>query len=637
MTGDLYPDMPAESAHLEHSRRCRLYMITDYKRVLADPNAADDLTREYVAMMAELALANLADPASAEFFGRIDNEDAECFHIGRRHIDNVEHDHVVVDWRAPIAAPFYRATVSDSYGLRLRRRFTLRDSSIVAYNDERLDDPEAADIAGGIPDPVLAEIGAARTGAMREIVATIQAEQDVVIRTPLSSCLVVQGGPGTGKTAVGLHRAAFLMFEHRVLMAREGVLVVGPNRVFLDYIGNVLPSLGERSVDQRMLADIVLPRIVVDGVDDADVAERKGALIMTKHIEALAYERIRTPTSDTRASLGVRSYTFTPDDWAGWIAAAKAGSTPLNRRREGFRALVRQELSRRTGKDNPVASAPAVKAAMDKAWPVVKPLDLVKQLRREEFGATTKTPWTSSDAVLLDEANSFLNGPPRTYAHIVVDEAQDLTPLALRVIARRCPSRSITLLGDLAQSTAPGGQSNWSDALVALDAPADARIEHLTIGYRVPAPILEVANRFLARAGVDVPPSRSARLDGKPPDVRVTPNLAAVAVDSVAELVRRHRLSGIITPLERRADIVMELTVRGLRPVEHLHDLADDEVPVIIATEAKGLELDGVVIAEPEAIFDGTKRGAKLLYIALTRAVQELVVVTTDATIIALT
>ena len=221
----------------------------------------------------EEALEDLRSPGAGEFFGRIDTSDGpgpEEWYIGRRHIEDDEHDPVVVDWRAPIAAPFYRATAADPLGVDLRRRFIFDEGVMTAYLDEHLDDPDAADIAGGIPDPVLAEIGAERTGAMREIVATIQAEQDLVIRAPIDQVLVVQGGPGTGKTAVALHRAAYLLFEHRRRLARDGVLVIGPNRAFLDYVGNVLPSLGERSVRQCTVLDLCLPKV------DITAARRPG-------------------------------------------------------------------------------------------------------------------------------------------------------------------------------------------------------------------------------------------------------------------------------------------------------------------------------------------------------------------------
>src|SRR3954447_17233078 len=279
-TDDPFPELVREREHLDFSRACRDRMIQRLERV--DPSAsADEITAEYIEMTVAEALDSLRSPGAGEFFGRIDEpapkgRTIEQWYIGRRHIEDDTHDPVVVDWRAPISAPFYRATAIDPLGVVFRRRYTFFEGEMTAYLDEHLDDPDAADVAAGIPDPVLAEIGAARTGAMREIVATIQAEQDIVIRAPIDQALIVQGGPGTGKTAVGLHRAAYLLFEHRRRLAREGVLVVGPNQVFLDYIGNVLPSLGERSVQQRTVLDLCVPRVEVGATDAIDVAKLKG-------------------------------------------------------------------------------------------------------------------------------------------------------------------------------------------------------------------------------------------------------------------------------------------------------------------------------------------------------------------------
>lgn len=235
--------------------------------------------------------------------------------------------------------------------------------------------------------------------------------------------------------------------------------------------------------------------------------------------------------------------------------------------------------------------------------------------------------WSIGDAIMLDETRGLLDGPRRTYGHVVVDEAQDLSALALRCIARRCPSRSLTLLGDLAQSTEPGGQSSWADALVALGAPVEAQVEHLTIGYRVPGPILEAANSLLVAAAVDVPASRSARFDGKAPTVVTSTSIIAAAIDIVTAMRRRHRLSGLIVPSARIPALTAALAAGGLTACTHLHHLGEHDVPLIAAEMAKGLELDGVVVVEPEMINDGTPRGARLLYIAMTRAVQELTMV----------
>src|SRR5262245_43310657 len=294
-------------------------MIDRLSRV--DPQAAaDEITSEYVEMTVSEALADLRTPGAGDFFGRIDTmEDGrrdaiERWYLGRRHIEDDEHDPVVVDWRAPVAAPFYRATAADPLGVMLRRRFTLDDGEITTYFDEHLDDPDAADVASGIPDPVLAEIGAERTGAMREIVATIQAEQDLVIRAPMDQVLIVQGGPGTGKTAVALHRAAYLLFEHRRRLARDGVLVIGPNRAFLDYIGNVRPSLGERSVRQTTVLDLCVPKVEITAVDDPATARAKGDAAMLQELELAAMLGVKPPADDVVVPLGVRRLVFTADE-----------------------------------------------------------------------------------------------------------------------------------------------------------------------------------------------------------------------------------------------------------------------------------------------------------------------------------
>ena len=319
---ELFPDLADERRHLVHSHRCREAMVRRLRAIAAGDGAADEITQEYIEMVVADALEDLAQPGAGDFFGRIDEEGGPRWYVGRRHIEDEQHDPVVVDWRAAVAAPFYRATVHDPLGLRMRRRFTLAQGELTAYLDEHLDDPQAADVAGGIPDPVLAEIGAARTGEMREIVATIQAEQDHIIRAPLDRAVIVQGGPGTGKTAVGLHRAAYLLFEHRRQLSRDGVLVVGPNRVFLDYIANVLPSLGERSVQQRTIGDLAVPRVEVTAEDSVAAARVKGAAVMATVIERAALAQLTVPAEPVREPLGATSVVVEPAE------LAAGGSTP---------------------------------------------------------------------------------------------------------------------------------------------------------------------------------------------------------------------------------------------------------------------------------------------------------------------
>ncbi|MCU1388220.1 MAG: hypothetical protein JWL72_1558 [Ilumatobacteraceae bacterium] len=656
----LFPDLDLERTQLAHSRACRDAMIEMFERV--DPkDSADEFTKEYIEVTVEEALEDLRTPGAGDFFGRIDEAGdggiADRWYIGRRHIEDAHHDPVVVDWRAPIAAPFYRATVHDPLGLTHRRRFMMSTEpgglgELTSYLDEQLDDPDSADAASGIPDPVLAEIGAARTGAMREIVATIQPEQDVVIRAPMEQALIEQGGPGTGKTAVGLHRAAYLLFEHRRRLVRDGVLVVGPNQVFLDYIGNVLPSLGERSVQQRTVLDLCVPRVEVGATDTDEVARLKGDPRMLDVLQRAVIDGIVRPTEDIRVPLGARTWVVTAVDLCGWIDAALGGAAvnrPLNRRRDGLKAIAQQALRRHTESDEMWSRAAPLRAALAAAFPVQQPKAVVQRLLANSAvlaaaadGVLTedeqalllaggakpgsrKRPWTAADQLLLDEANSLLNGAPFVFGHVVVDEAQDHSAVGLRVIGRRSPSGSFTILGDLAQSTTPAGQQEWPSVARWLGASAH-EVAHLTIGYRVPEPVLAVANLLLPLTGVDTLASRSVRLDGEPPTMRVAAatGLATAVAEEVVLARHRHALTGVVAPLRLHAAIGEALAAAGLEAVERVQDVTRAQIPMFTPAAVKGLEFDAVVVVNPAEVFDGTARGARLLYVAMTRAVQVL-------------
>jgi len=628
--GAAFPELAAERDRLAFALACRERMIGRLEGV--DPrSAADEITSEYVEMTVCEALDSLRSPGAGEFFGRIDKpahdgSGTDEWYIGRRHIEDADHDPVVVDWRAPISAPFYRATAVDPLGVVFRRRFTLDDGDISAYLDEHLDDPDAADVVAGIPDPVLAEIGAARSGAMREIVATIQAEQDVVIRSDIDQALIVQGGPGTGKTAVALHRAAYLLFEHRSRLARDGVLVVGPNQAFLDYIANVLPSLGERSVRQCTALELCIPRVELTGSDEPGPARWKGSAERLVELEAHALDAIRPPDDDIRVPIGARTHTFAADQFAQWVATAKRGKVPVNERKERLRVLARQELRRRCGGDDRWSEAGPLKTAINKAWPTQKPVALVDRLLPGPRGR--KRAWTAADQFLVDEANTLLNGTPFSYGHVVVDEAQDHSAVALRVIGRRTPEGSCTLVGDVAQSTTPAGQERWSDVFAFLG--ASGTVADLTIGYRVPEPILDVANRLLPFTRVDTIASRSVRAAGAPPEWHDVGHdeLGDRVARVVAEVKHRHRLTGLIAPTDLHPLVSGALAAGGLRAVDRVHELGHDDVPLFGPEAVKGLEFDGVVVVSPHRIIDGSPRGARLLYVAMTRAVQELAFVT---------
>ena len=647
MDAPLFPELERERSQLTHARACRDAMIRRLSAV--DPDtAADAITKEYIEVTVADALADLHTPGAGDFFGRIDEEGGDQWYVGRRHIETDEHDPVVVDWRAPIAAPFYRATVADPVGLKFRRRFTLAEGDLIAYLDEHLDDPDGEGVASGIPDPVLAEIGAARTGAMREIVATIQAEQDIVIRAPIEGCLVVQGGPGTGKTAVGLHRAAYLLFEHRRRLLREKVLVVGPNKVFLDYIGDVLPSLGERSVQQKTVVDLAVPSVDVTAADPPEVARLKGDPRMLKVLDRAARNLIRLPDEPVETPAGSRILVFGAEEIAGWIADALAGTAPFNRRREGLKGLARREVLRKSGRDDAWTSAGPLRTALNKAWPALAPEKLVDRLltSAEVLAAAADglfTPeeqvllltrnvrgkgakrWTPADQLLIDEANSLGNGPPFTFGHVVVDEAQDLSAVGLRCIGRRSPIGSFTILGDLAQSTTPAGQSVWDDVRLHLGA-SRQQVAVLTVGYRVPAPILEQANRLLPLTAVEVSESRSVREVGEAPELVLVEvaEVAAAAAAEVSNLKHHHRLIGIVAPERLHSEIDVALSAWGYTGVGHVQKLGLHDVPRFGAEAVKGLEFDAVIVVEPHEILGDTPRGARLLYVAMTRAVQQL-------------
>ncbi|HEY1280058.1 MAG TPA: ATP-binding domain-containing protein, partial [Acidimicrobiales bacterium] len=591
-------------------------------------------------------------------FGRIDEDRGDRWYIGRRHVEDDRGQPVVVDWRAGVATPFYRATFADPLGLERRRRFALEGRTIVDLFDEDFADPASAHGASGIPDPLLAELDRSRTGAMRDIVATIQAEQDVVIRAPLDLLLIVQGGPGTGKTAVGLHRAALLLYDHREYLDREGVLVVGPNRLFLRYISQVLPSLGETSVVQTTIAG--LGEIDVRADEPDDVARLKGDARMAEVIARAAWGRTVPLVDDVAVRTSFGGLTLRADDVNAALDAALADRRTVTSSRDGFRAaVVRLAFERLVARrpeglklSDEVASAVRtsvdLKRALDRAWPATTAPALVRRLltNRAALAAAADgiltpaeqrllvrraarraddEPWTAADVALVDEADAVLGARPRRYGHIVVDEAQDLSAMALRMLQRRgARFPSMTILGDLAQSTAPGGQASWDDVLAALGRPDAMLYAELDIGYRVPGQILDVANLLLPGAGVDVAAARSARrTDDEPRFVTVDDDGRATAVvDVVTELAGRHPTVGVIAP----AELHPSLLEAGLPVGEALAA----PVSLITPSESKGLEFDAVVVVEPAMVAAAGPPGVRLLYVAMTRAVQHLTVVQSE-------
>ncbi|HEV8065603.1 MAG TPA: AAA family ATPase, partial [Acidimicrobiales bacterium] len=548
--------LAAEQSYLDQAYECLGEM--EVRAQAAADDAAARAPGDWDATVAHRFLshrvASMSASAGPLCFGRIDEEHGKAWHIGRRHVEDDEGNPVVVDWRAPVSVPFYRATFMDPLGLERRRRFILDGRRLADLVDEDFHDPQAEALASatGLPDPLLAELGRARTGAMRDIVSTIAAEQDRIIRAPLDAPIVVQGGPGTGKTAVGLHRAAWLLYEHRSHLERYGALVLGPNRVFLAYISEVLPSLGEVAVAQTTLAGLC-PDWRVKASEPADVAALKGDARMALVIEAAFEAGLGAPAHGLEASTRWGAAAVPAVLVADLLAQSVASGGPFAERRARFRRAVAREMMGQLARrrfdlegnleevQGELAKDRAFQAALGKAWPAQSPVAIVRGLygrpallrraasgllaaseiallRRRPARSLADEPWTDGDLPLLDEARAFLSGPPRRYGHVVVDEAQDLSAMALRMVARRSmDGRSFTVLGDLAQATAPGAPRDWGASLAALGDPAGAEVNELTVGYRVPGEIMDLANRVLAFAAPHLAPTESARAAGREP------------------------------------------------------------------------------------------------------------------------
>lgn len=654
----MHPDLAAEQRYLDRAHdhlaamRARVEGLVDALEIDARDDV-DAATARHQLRGYRLALDTGRGPLC---FGRIDTDGAETWYVGRRHVEDGRGNPVVVDWRAGVAIPFYRATFRDPLGLHARRRFVLEDRELVGLFDEDFDDPDSAHHATGVADPLLAELDRARTGEMRDIVATIQAEQDVVIRAPLDQLLVVQGGPGTGKTAVGLHRAALLLYDHREVLERDGVLIVGPNRLFLRYISQVLPSLGETAVVQTTLAG--LGSVDVRGTDPEAVAALKGDGRLAAVVERAVWERATPVTEPLTAMTRFGGVRVPADEVNDLLATCLAERHAPGRRSAGSaRERFRVELVKRAHQrlldrrleglqidddlHAAVRASAELRRAIDRIWPPATGAALVQRLltsaaflqrfadgiltpaeqqllRRRRAGKGSEEPWTVADVPLVDEAEAVLGVRRRRYGHVVVDEAQDLSAMAWRMLSRRC-SRfpSMTVLGDLAQATAPGAQRSWHDVIDAVGRPLAVHLAELEIGYRVPGQILDLANRLLPATGVAVQPSRSVRSTPSSPQVvaTTTDQLLGAVAGAVAELAGRHGSLAVIAATAERADDVQAM-LEGV-----------DGLTVLAAAEAKGLEFDGVVVVEPAAFTAAGPRGTRLLYIAMTRAVQQLVLV----------
>jgi DNA helicase IV len=746
---DPHPELASEQRYLDSAyarldtmRAAARRVVGGYSDVGRGGTHQARLERDAAAELTRRRLAALDIGDAPLCFGRLDlasrspDGDAETrgngaladvgstLYVGRIAVTDDEQRPLVVDWRAPVAEPFYRATAIEPMGVARRRHFLTRprDGRTIAGIDDEVFDRVAVEDEGLTvigEGALLAALERERTGRMGDIVATIQAEQDEAIRASMPGILVVAGGAGTGKTAVALHRAAYLLYTHRRQLGTQGVLLVGPNSIFLRYIDQVLPSLGEDDV--ALATPIGLkPRYNVRAEDRPEVAKIKGDARMARVVEKALRDREHPLARDTKLSLDGILLKLRRGSSARIVdRAARRRGTHNEKRPQVVRSVVehlRVQYRRALGASAPddpdwdrelddrIRRAPEVRAALHRMWPILSGAELIHDLfsfpaliksavgntltAEEQRGlARTRSanvrdvPWTEADLALIDEADSLLGPPeaakprrrrnrrggsdqtadrvvetlgvggfmtaadvarrygsdapntpdddePRTFGHVLVDEAQDLSPMQWRMLARRCPSGSMTLVGDFGQASRPGAASGWDEVFGLLPDRIPPRVVTLTVNYRTPAEIMEVAHRVLAAAAPGIEPTEAVRHTGELP--QFAPVAASDLVRAAADAARAARAEApgtvaVVAPTGLHAELVAELSDVGA--VAGTAEALDAPIAVLGPFDAKGLEFDSVIVVEPARLVAADAAGLRMLYVALTRATRRLVVV----------
>ena len=720
-----HPEFDAEQRHIDHAYACLERLRDDAWRIreLTEASTGGTFQARFErnafdeALLARLTQLDLGDAALV--FGRIDrvadrdgtpvpgvradgasSADAsadvpvESFHIGRIAVADESAEPVVVDWRAPVAEPFYRATGRDPMGLARRRHLAVDGRKLLGIEDELfgaghlgVGHDEGLEGVGRLRGygTLLTVLARGRTGQLGDIVATIQAEQDEIIRSPQAGILVVEGGPGTGKTVVALHRAAYLLYTHRFPLENQGVLVVGPNRVFLRYIERVLPSLGEAGVEQAMLADLV-PGAAFGARDTVEAHRVKGDARMARVVAKAVRDRERGLRADAEVPYG-----------AGYLRLSAAQSRRIvgearrrYRRHNPAQGWVINEMvatmlaSSRTPDADPGDVREALlemrefRAVLNYVWPILSPAELLHDLygsrallrlaaadaleedeylalHRPRAESLADARFSDADAPVLDEARALLGPAPRrngrihdadeirTFGHIVIDEAQDLTPMQLRMVGRRSLNGAMTLVGDIAQATGPFAPAGWDDVLRHLpggvDAPRDQRgsetpprVAGLSVGYRIPTQIMDLAARLLPLAAPGQRAPVSVREGDAAPRVVAVAQGAALTDAIVAETRAlaadvADGNAAVVCPDDMAEEVSRALDAAGVAHGRAGASALDAPLTVVPVGLVKGLELDGVLVVEPARIAAASPRGLRSLYVALTRSTRRLTVV----------
>ncbi|MFJ9454063.1 HelD family protein [Kitasatospora sp. NPDC101447] len=703
-TRHLDDELRRERAYVESCRAATARQVEDasHQVVAGEDVSGDGASAEALGRYLRTRAKRMRElPESPSFFGRLDFADTpeagdhrrQRYYVGRRRIsEDPTVPPLVVDWRAPVSRAFYQASAHTPLGLAQRRRFGWapwslgRPDELTGLEDERLDGAGRSPAGNGPGGILAAEIERPRTGPMRDIVATIQPEQDELVRGGLSESVCVQGAPGSGKTAVGLHRAAYLLYSFPQRIRRGGLLVIGPNRTFLRYIAEVLPALGEIDVGQCTVEDLVADRPVA-AVDDERAAAVKQDARMATVLRRALYARIRTSGAEP-LSVPDGSYRWrvAPERLDRMVAELRAQEPPYAIGRESVRtrvvAMLQDQAERRAGVmsggwQRKVGRCKPVAAFLEAAWPALRPeavvaallsdpavlaeaadgvLDAGEQaavLWRRPPRSAKSAKWSEHDLMLLDEVAGLIERPAG-FGHVVVDEAQDLSPMQCRAIARRSAFGSLTVLGDLAQATAPWAARSWPEQLAHLGKP-EAAVVPLTTGFRVPADVMALANRVLGALDVDVPQAVSLRRDGELTVRRVdgsggggeaetggtggtgrtggiggtggtggAAGLGGATVAAVRAALEREGSIAVIAADGAVAEADTALRAAGIPTASAEQVGTTARVTVLPASLVKGLEYDHVVVLEPAAIVEAEPRGLHRLYVVVTRAVSRL-------------